>query len=83
MCGRGVVGVWVGGGCGGGRQAFVGDEVWRKGAFFSVCIFHNQKMHVYLISYWIVERMKIKNKKRPGLANLNIGSCRYLQNQQN
>ena len=43
MCGegRGVkVGLRVG--------VFVGNS-WRKGAFCSVCIFHNSKMHVHLI----------------------------------
>ena len=24
---------------------------WRKGAFCSICIFHDQKMHIYLIEY--------------------------------
>ena len=38
-------GVWegcVGGGC-------LWWNSWRKGAFCLVCIFHDQKMHVYLI----------------------------------
>ena len=26
---------------------------WRKGAFCSVCIFHNKKMDVYLIKYFL------------------------------
>ena len=40
-----VHGVWeggVGGGC-------LWWNSWRKGAFCLVCIFHDQKMHVYLI----------------------------------
>ena len=48
----------------------------KGGAFCSVCIFHNQKMHVYLINIeqllytvnCVLKRWKIK-KKRPGMAH--------------
>ena len=40
---------WGCGGGGGGGWCLWGNS-WRKGAFFSVCIFRNQKMHGYLMS---------------------------------
>ena len=54
--GRGGGGVGLGGRGGGGssgRQSLL----WLWGAFCPICIFHNQKMHFYLILssfYWIM-----------------------------
>ena len=39
------------GGGGVWRGVCLWGDSWRKGAFCSVCIFHNQKMHVYLILF--------------------------------
>ena len=46
---------WGGGGCGGGGGWGGG------GGLVKVCIFHSQKMHVYLIIYFLNVYLKVES----------------------